>query len=181
VEQFAHNRLLVVTLWIIIIFITGYVLAIAQKLLIPLVLAFFLWYLVNMLASQFGRLRLGKRVPPGWLQFLLSGFVLLLILILILNIISSSISALVTAAPDYQENLLHMIDELRNRYRFFAMAVPIDPISEIDFESMVRSMAADFGNLLVNLVLIAIYMFSFLWNSGISQVNWPRFRPLINN
>jgi AI-2 transport protein TqsA len=159
VEQFAHNRLLVVTLWVIIIFITGYVLAIAQKLLIPLVLAFFLWYLVNMLASQFGRLRLGKRVPPGWLQFLLSGFVLLLILILILNIISSSISALVTAAPDYQENLLHMIDELRNRYRFFAMAVPIDPISEIDFESMVRSMAADFGNLLVNLVLIAIYMF----------------------
>jgi AI-2 transport protein TqsA len=158
-EQFTQSRLLVAALWFIIIFLTGYVLAIAQKLLIPLVLALFLWYLVNMLSAQFGRLRLGSWVPMGWLQFLLSGLVLLLILVLILNIITGSISALVVSAPVYEENLLQLISELRDRSRFFAMAVPLDPISEINFEEMVRSVAAEFGNLLVNLVLIAIYMF----------------------
>jgi AI-2 transport protein TqsA len=160
-EQFTQSRLLVAALWFIIIFITGYVLAIAQKLLIPLVLALFLWYLVNMLAVQFGRLRLGSWVPPGWLQFLLSGFVLLLILVLILNIISGSISALVASATVYQENLLQLISELRDRSRFFAMAIPLDPFSEINLEEMVRSVAAEFGNLLITLVLITVYMFFF--------------------
>jgi AI-2 transport protein TqsA len=158
-EQFTQSKLLVATLWFIIIFITGYVLAIAQKLLIPLVLALFLWYLGNMLASQFGRLRIGKWMPPNWLQFLLSGFILILILGLILNIISGSISALVVSATDYQENLLQLISELRNRSRFIAIAVPLDPISEINFEEIVRSVAAEFGNLLVTLGLIAIYIF----------------------
>lgn len=158
-EQFTQSRLLVVALWFIIIFITGYVLAIAQKLLIPLVLAFFLWYLVNMLAVRFGRLRIGNWVPPGWLQYLLSGFVLILILLLILNIVTDSISALVASASDYQENLMQLINELRERHRLFALAIPLDPISEINFEEVVRSVVADFGNLVVSLVLIAIYMF----------------------
>jgi len=158
-EQFTQSKLFVATLWFIIIFITGYVLAIAQKLLIPLVLALFLWYLGNMLANHFGRLRIGKWMPPNWLRFLLSGFILLLLLGLILNIISGSISALVVSATDYQEKLLQLISELRGRSRFIAMAVPLDPISEINFEEIVRSVAAEFGNLLVTLGLIAIYIF----------------------
>jgi AI-2 transport protein TqsA len=158
-EQFTHFRLLVATLWFIIIFITGYLLAIAQTLLIPLVLALFLWYLVNMLAGQFGRLRLGNWRPPHWLQFMLSGFVLLLAVIVVINIITSSISALVAAAPGYQENLQRLIEEFRVRLQFFGMSVLLDPTSDINFTAMVRSMAADFGNLLINVGLIAIYMF----------------------
>jgi AI-2 transport protein TqsA len=158
-EQFTQSRLLVAALWFIIIFITGYALAIAQKLLIPLVLALFLWYLVNMLADQFGRIRLGSWMPPGWLQYLLSGFVLLLILVLILNIITDSISALVASASDYQDNLVRLISDLRDSSRLFAMIIPIDPVSDINFEEIVRSVAANFGNILASLVLIAIYMF----------------------
>jgi len=158
-EQLNQSRLFVVALWFIIIFITGYVLAIAQKLLIPLVLAFFLWYLVNMLAVRFGRIRIGNWVPPGWLQYLLSGFLLVLILLLILNIVTGSISALVASASDYQENLMQLINELRDRHRLFAMAIPLDPISEINFEELARSVVADFGSLVASLVLIAIYMF----------------------
>lgn len=158
-EQFAHTRLLGATLWFIIIFLTGYVLAMAQTLLIPLVLALFLWYLVNMLADRFGRLRFGEWSPPGWLQFLFSGFVLLLAVILILNIITNSINSLIEAIPVYQENLLKLIEDLRGRSRFVAMAVPLDPISGISFDEVVQKVAAEFGNLLVNLVLISIYMF----------------------
>lgn len=158
-EPFSHTRLLGITLWFIIIFITGYVLAIAEKFLIPLVLALFLWYLANMLAKRFGRLRFGTWSPPGWLQFLFSGFVILLTVMVILNIITGSISSLVEAAPSYQENLLQLIRDLRGRSRLIAMTLPLDPISAINVDEVVRNVAAEFGNFLVNLGLIAIYMF----------------------
>lgn len=158
-EPTAYSRLQGITLWFIIIFITGYVLVIAQKFLIPLVLALFLWYLANMLAKRFGEIRIRTWSPPGWLQYLLSGFVILLTLILILNIVTGSISALVEAAPSYQENLQRMIGELRGWSRFIAMVLPLEPISEINVDELVRNVASEFGNFLVNLGLIVIYMF----------------------
>lgn len=158
-ETLAQSRLQAISHWFIIIFITGYVLVIAQKFLIPLVLALFLWYLANMLAKKFGRLRFGTWSPPVWLQFLLSGMVVLLTVILILNIISGSISALIEAAPYYQKNLVQVTEELRGWSRFMAMVLPLDPISEINVEGIVQHVASEFGNFLLNLGLIAIYMF----------------------
>ncbi|WP_020404184.1 AI-2E family transporter [Gracilimonas tropica] len=158
-ESFSHNRLLSITLWFMIIFMTGYVLAIAEKFLIPLVLALFLWYLVNMLAKRFGELRVGRWTLPAWLQFLLSGFVILLIVILILNVLTGSISAMIEAAPSYQEKLIKMITELEGWPRFIAMALPLNPITETNIDGLVQNAAAEFGNFLVNIGLIAIYMF----------------------
>lgn len=158
-EPLAQSKLQGISFWFIIIFITGYVLVIAQKFLIPLVLALFLWYLANMLAKRFGQLRIGTWSPPGWLQYLLSGVLLLLVVTIILNIIATSINELVEAAPSYQEILVKMMGELRGWSRFVAMVLPLDPISEINVDDLANEIASEFGNFLVNLGLIAIYMF----------------------
>lgn len=161
--QFVHSRLLAAALWIAIVFFTGYLLVIAQALLIPLILALFLWYLLNLLAAQFGRLQAGAWGPPRWLQFLLSGLALLLAVNVVVNIITSSIGELVAAAPSYQENLERLVDDLEGRFEFLELSAPLETLGEFDFAALIRTLAASFGNLLGNIGLIAVYMlFLFL-------------------
>lgn len=162
-EQFQYPRLLAVALWAFVIFLTGYLLAVGQALLIPLVLAVFLWYLVNTVAALFSRLRLGSWHPPRWLQFLASGLMLLLAVNLVVNIISNSVSDLVEAAPAYQENLWQLVAGLQARFDIIDVPAGMGMLSELNFAALIRSVATSFGNLVGNIGLIAIYMlFLFL-------------------
>lgn len=162
-ESFDYPRLLAVALWSFIIFLSGYLLFIGQALLIPLVLAIFLWYLVNTLAALFSRLRLGRWQPPRWLQFLASGLLLLLAVNLVVSIISNSVSDLVVAAPVYQENLRYLITGLQARFDSFDFPAVVSTLEDLNFAALIRSLATAFGNLLGNIGLIAIYMlFLFL-------------------
>ena len=58
------NPLLTLALSLFVLIAVGYVLVLAQGLLIPFVVAVFLWYLVNVLASTFGRIRIGHMHTP---------------------------------------------------------------------------------------------------------------------
>ncbi|RFA26139.1 hypothetical protein CAI21_17545 [Alkalilimnicola ehrlichii] len=162
-DYFTHPRLLVAALWLVIIYIVGYLLYIAQSLIIPFVLAVFLWYLVNTLAGIFGRVRVAGWSPPRWVQYLFSGATLLLAVNLVINIITSSVGELVQAAPTYQANLNRMLEQLQARYDFVEIPAASQLLNELNFGSLLRGLAASFGNLIGNVGLIAVYMlFLFL-------------------
>jgi len=91
---------------VVLIFALLYV---GRDLLIPLVLAFFLWYLINTLRALFERIRLRGRPLPGWLSLLLSALAILGVMGFMLDLITRNLAQVVKAAPQYQVNLNGLI------------------------------------------------------------------------
>lgn len=158
-----HPRLMAAAMWAIILFFVGYLLVIGQTLLVPFVLALFLWYLVNTLAAMFGAVRINGLTPPRWLQYLLSGTVLLVGVQVAANIITNSVGELIAAAPEYQRNLLQGMAMLQARIDFIEIPDASQLINEFNFGGLIRSIATSFGGLVGNAGLVAVYLlFLFL-------------------
>jgi len=162
-SQSAHQRLLSATLWMVLIFIVGYLLVIAQTLIIPLVLAIFIWYVINMLVTLSGKIRLGGRVPPRPLRFLISGLLLFLAGYLVVYIITSNINDVVEAAPLYQANLQRVFDDASARLDFIDIPPLSRMLGDLEFGRLLGNLATGFGTLIGNVGLIGIYLiFLFL-------------------
>jgi AI-2 transport protein TqsA len=159
----AHQRLLAAGLWIFIAFAVGYLLIAAQALLLPFVLAVFLWYLLNTIAASFDFVRVSGWQFPHWLRFVLAGLTLLVAVNLVIGIVVSSVGELIAAAPAYQENLRRLVETLQEQVDFIELPAASQLLAELNLGVLIRSIAASFGNLLGNIGLVAIYLvFLFL-------------------
>ncbi|WP_303902998.1 AI-2E family transporter [Thiohalomonas denitrificans] len=162
-DSSARERLLATALWTLIAFAVGYLLVAAQALIIPFIVAIFVWYLLNALAISFGSISVAGVQAPRWLQFVLAGLALLVATNLVIGIIAASVGELIDAAPIYQENLRSLIERLQQRFGWAGQPGASQLLGEFDLGRLIRRIAAGFGSLIGNLGLIAVYLlFLFL-------------------
>ncbi len=83
-----------------------------KDLLIPMVLATFIWYLINILADFIASARFGRFRIPRWLCFILALIIIFGSLHLIITLVSTSINNVIRAAPAYQENINGLMDRI---------------------------------------------------------------------
>ncbi|MEX2516605.1 MAG: AI-2E family transporter [Gammaproteobacteria bacterium] len=82
-----------------------YLLVVGKPILLPFVIALFIWYLINALATIIGRVQIHGQQLPVWLRFSLSILSLLLVLWFVLDLIIANIGQVSQAAPTYEQNL----------------------------------------------------------------------------
>jgi len=161
--QGASPRLLTSTLWLVVLFVAFYVLVIARDLLIPLVLAVFIWYLINLLVRQLDRVNLGDRHLPRPLQYALAGTVMVVAVWLFARMLTTNIGQVIDAAPAYQANINRLISETFSRFGVEEPPALMALISEINLGALLRGMASALGGLLGNTGLVLVYLlFLFL-------------------
>ena len=95
------------SLWFIAVCLAIYILNIAAPIMIPFVIAIFLWYLINALARGFGRLKLPRR-----LCFALAILLLAVGLWDIFELISRNVSNVTRAAPVYQQHFMEILPKI---------------------------------------------------------------------
>ena len=86
------------------------ILTLGKNLLIPMVLAVFIWYLINILADGILMLKIRGFRIPRILAFLFALVIILGSLVIFTNLISRSINNVIRTAPSYQENVTLLID-----------------------------------------------------------------------
>ncbi len=146
-----------------IIIAVGYLMIVAQRLLIPFVVAFFLWYLVNVLAGLFGRVRVAGVALPAWAQYTAACAVLAVAGHVVVGIITSSVGELISAAPGYQQAFQRLAWGLQERFEFVDISEVSQFIAEIRVATYIRALATAFSGLVGNLGLIIIFLlFLFL-------------------
>ncbi len=161
--QAASPRLLTSALWLVVLFVAFYVLVIARDLLIPLVLAVFIWYLINLLVRQLDRIHVGDWHLPRMLQFVLAGTVMVVAVWLFTRMLTVNISQVIEAAPAYQANINRLISETFSRFGVDEPPALMALISEINIGALLRGMASALGGLLGNTGLVLVYLlFLFL-------------------
>ncbi|MEE4329709.1 MAG: AI-2E family transporter [Wenzhouxiangella sp.] len=159
----ANPRLLNAALWLVVLFVTFYVLVIARDLLIPLVLAVFIWYLINLMARLLDRIHVGGWHLPRLLQFLLAGGIMVMAVWFFARMLTSNVNQVIEAAPAYQANINRLISDTFSRFGVAEPPALTALLQRINIGSFLGGMAAALGGLLGNIGLILIYLvFLFL-------------------
>jgi predicted PurR-regulated permease PerM len=97
---------------LIIVTIALTLIRVGQTFLIPLVLAFMTWTLLNALSDHIVKIRLGSIRLPRWIATMLSITTLGLFLLGIYQLLASQADGLATAGPVYQENFSRLLNDL---------------------------------------------------------------------
>lgn len=161
--QSTSPRLITAGLWLVVISVSLYLLVIARDLLIPLVLAIFIWYLINLLARQFGRIKLGGRPLPSAFQFLFAILVAATLAGLFGKLITANINQVIETAPAYQANVNQLISENFERFGLEEPPALRSLVEGINFAALLRNLASALGGLMGNIGLITVYLvFLFL-------------------
>jgi len=93
----------------IVLCLVVYILNVARAIMIPFVIAVFVWYLINAMARGLGKIPLGRIKIPRFLCFALAILLLVLGMWEIFELISQNVSAVAKAAPFYQQHLEEMM------------------------------------------------------------------------
>ncbi len=141
-------------------------LIVGQDLLLPLVIAIAFWYLINLLASGFARIRLGPLTLPRPLCFLASIMTFMVTISVMFQFISGSLNDLSRVTTTYEANLRFLWDRLP-----FAEFLPIDGfldtlVARLDLSAIVTTVAVSFTSLARDSLLIVIYVGFLLLEQG---------------
>jgi AI-2 transport protein TqsA len=138
--------------------LTFYLLIIGQTLIIPIILAVFIWYLINVFASTLGRLSLAGRRLPAAICYLLAVAAVVASLGLLVTITTSNIADVIATAPVYQKNLDRLIAEA---YQLFNIERPPDStqlVKQVNFGTLLSQSALAITGLISSGGLILLYV-----------------------
>lgn len=153
-----NNRTVTFTAGLILVWIIGYLLIIGRNLLIPIVIAIFIWHLLNTVREGVRRIPfIGARLPYWLSMFLALAIVALLIKILI-DIISNNVSEVIAATPRYQEHLNKIYNVIDQRFHIKALVSVDQVLKSLSVQSMIMNIYAVFSTITSSAVLITLYV-----------------------
>lgn len=161
--QAPNSPLLRSFLWLGITVTVFFILFIGQKLIIPFILAVFIWYLINALSFAIIRIKIGGHSLPVSLGYIASALVIVAILSVFFNFITQNVSEVIRVAPEYQAKIGPMIDKVYGWLPFEEQPPLKEFANQLDFSAIVKNVAGALGNLAGKAGLISIYViFLFL-------------------
>ncbi len=155
-------KILKVASWLIIIAFALVVLVVGKRLLIPIFVAVTIYFLINVLAGLFGRVRLAGQAPPYWLTTPLAATSILGVLVLVVEIIRGSVERMIKAAPVYQSNLNRLLNDVLLQLGLQEPPSLAGLVEEFDLRPLLVDIGGSISNFAGHLVLIIIYVIFLL-------------------
>ena len=93
-----------------------YGLYIGKHLLIPLVMAVVVWYLINSIGAQIGRIEIGEKRAPKWLRTTLAVMVVFSFFWFVGRMVVTNLEEFTEVAPEYNERIKDLSSDLSERF-----------------------------------------------------------------
>lgn len=156
--------LLNLALSIMIVIALGWLLFVGRSILLPIVMAVISVYIMVSAVEALARLPVLKHLPQLVLRVLvLTGFIV--IVIGLAFVVAATVREIIFVAPNYQANLLNLVEGIANRLGLEAQAVWSSllemTVAKIDLQAVVLSTLGGFASAGVSVFLVVIYA-SFL-------------------
>jgi len=142
---------------LIILAISLYLIQVGRNFLIPLVLAFMTWGLLNEITNQIMKIGAGSLNPPRWLATLLSISVMGLFFLGIYQLLASQSEALAAAGPVYQENFSRLLNDLMIWAGIEQMPSTDSLFQNVNIGSILSLVGGSVGSIFTSIVLVVIY------------------------
>lgn len=151
------NRLVTFTMAVILVALIGWLMIAGRGLLMPFVIALFIWHLLNTINNSIELIPYTDRLP-SWLRMVISLTLVAVAIRILVSIITNNVNEVIAASPRYQENLLHIYNQLNDKWHLNNV-VDFDAfIKELNVQSMVLSIYNVFTTLMSSAVLITLYV-----------------------
>ncbi|KTC66504.1 transporter, permease (plasmid) [Legionella adelaidensis] len=152
------NRILTFAAGLIIVWIIGYLLIAGRGLLIPFVVALFIWNLLNTIINSIQKIpRVGPRLPYSISMIFSLGIVVILIWVVI-NIITNNVNDVIFASARYQENLSRILDTIDKRFNINTISTFNSFFKDISVQGMLLNIYGVFTTITGSAILIGLYV-----------------------
>ena len=142
----------------VLVFLTFYLLIVGQDVLLPVVIALVFWYLINLVAKSYGRLKIGGNALPGWFCFTLSLLSFVAMFWATVKLISMNVDGVLEVAPSYQVNLEAKMNGLLGYFGIQEAPTLEQLIELINLGQFISSTAGSLTSIVANSGVILIYL-----------------------
>lgn len=134
-----------------------------KNLLIPMVLALFIWYLINVLTDVIAGVRVRDKGLPQTPAFLLALVTIGGLLGVFINLISVSVNNVIRSAPRYQHNVDLLLDRVSGWLGLDQSPQLAELLHQIEFTQVVQELGFTLAGFIKSAGVILIYtLFIFL-------------------
>lgn len=152
------NRTITFAAGLLVVWIIGYLLIAGRGLLIPLVIAVFIWNLLNTIHNAIQRTPIIGARFPYWLSMVLSLMVVALLVTMLIDIITNNVTEVIGASARYQENLTGIVDTLDEKFKLNLFNNFENFFKNLSFQGIFVNIYGVFTTLTGSAVLIALYV-----------------------
>ncbi len=145
-----------------IIFCVITLLIIAKGIILPLILAIFLWFIIKEIREFMDKSEWVKTKIPRAIKTVLASVVILFVIGLISNLIISNVQDLYVEAPKYQENLEKVASQIEGKFGLNIGENIQTFIGDIDLTSFGKNLLDSFSELFSSTFMILLYLIFIL-------------------
>lgn len=143
---------------LIIVWFIGCILIYGRSLLIPFVVAIFIWHLLNTMYSYMKKIpRIGERMP-NWLRMALTLVLAMLTIKVLAEIITNNVTDVIEASSKYQENLMTILNKMDDFFHIKIMVRLDSFLKSISIQGVITNVYGVFSTVMSSAVLISLYV-----------------------
>ncbi|KTD45389.1 transporter, permease [Legionella quinlivanii] len=142
-----------ITVWII-----GYLLIVGRSLIIPLVVAIFIWHLLNTIYVFVKKIPGVEGRVPDWLSKILAFLAVALLIKVLVDIIGNNVSDVIQASSRYQENLMAIFNKIDDYFNIKIMAKLDSFVKSLSIQEIMVNIYGVFSSVTSSAVLIILYV-----------------------
>lgn len=152
------QRINLFTSGLIVIWIIGYFLIVGSHVLIPLVIAVFIWHLLNTISRVIQQIPwMGARVPNG-LSMIFAFTIVAVFIFIFINILTSNVNNVIAASGRYQDNLLIIVNNIDQSFHIEVLTNINRMIKSLNIQTIIVNVYGVFTTIASSTVLILLYI-----------------------
>lgn len=135
-----------------------YILHVGRLILIPFVVAVFVWYLINAVARWLNKIKIFGNTIPRFFCFSIAIFSLAFGLWIVTELLVQNVSYIIKAAPVYQANFEKIAPQLMKLFNMEHEPTIRDLVSYIDIKTTMKTIAKVLTGLAGKTLIVAFYV-----------------------
>lgn len=154
----------------LLVCLIGFLLIAGRSILIPFVIAIFIWHLINTIFKAIERIPVVGTRWPAWLRMILALVSLIILCSILANIISSNVNEVIKESANYQAHLTHLFNQIDQRFHIKVLTNLNNFIDSLSMRSVVSAVYSVFTLIMSSATLIGLYViFLFVEQHYFSQ------------
>jgi AI-2 transport protein TqsA len=135
-----------------------YVLVIGRGLLIPIIMAVFIWHLLNTIASSVKKLPKVGAHMPDWLCMIVAFGIVVIFISQLISIITGNVNDVISASSRYQENFMQIMKSIDEKFHVRLLANLQQFIQNLSVQRILINLSGVFTSLTSSAFLIGLYV-----------------------
>jgi AI-2 transport protein TqsA len=175
------NRTTTFAAGMILVWLTGYMLIAGRGLLIPVIIAIFIWHLLNTTNVSMRRLPYVGEHFPQWLSMVLALFVVSVFVKILIDIIANNVNDVIAASSRYQENLMGIFNRIDDYFHIKILTNLDSFIKNLSVQGILVNIYGVFTALTGSALLIILYVVFLFVEQHYFQQKMDALFPQRNN